>query len=554
VSGPIIPLDARIKPESAWTIVNVSVSFKVDVKGGVTPYSFQWFINESLQSETTNAFTFTPSEKGKYNITCTVTDAENSLKSVSAAATVVEVTPPPPSPPSIDIFKSEIRGVYISNWMLRNPNWTAIAETCLDFGVNTIIIQITPTEIWDATNRIVKFYQPLKTAVDTFHSYGFNVHILADIAYNNIPGMNAIYSDGSTAAWLCLTKNATRQAWKAMMESLVRDYNIDGFMYDYIRWNGQDMCFCDECKAKFIADTGLTDVNWPTDCLTGGRYYWQFLQWRLNPITEFVRDSVQWMKAIKPNLIISACAFTAFSNCGNYWVMEIGQHTADWVDKGYIDFVVPMLYTTNATSAVSNMLDSMDFYTGGAEGKVPMVPFITNVDMSKDEFTPMPVETFVEIVRQLKQNGADGWIIWRYGGVGFERDPYQKFPDIRPHLAGLIDAGLMPPVWAIQNFSITINGTQATVSWTTTVPTTSKIEYSKTSIFNGIVRYGDFGRRIFYKDIEYVVGEIMEDITLSTKHTMTIPISDYLEFRIQSIDEKGVTITSKPMLIQIPSQ
>ncbi len=550
--GPKIPLDARIRPESAWTVVGAPVTFNVDVKGGIKPYSYQWSVNGTIQLETSSTFTFTPTAEGEHTVTCVVKDAEGSNLTLTASVTAVVVTPPPPSPPSVDVFKSEIRGVYISNWMLRNPIWDEIAETCLNYGINTIVIQITPTEIWDSSTESVKDYPPLREAINTFHNYGFNVHTLVNVAYNNIPGMTVTLPDGSSETWLCLTKNKTRQAWKAMLESLVGDYEIDGLMFDYIRWKHTRMCFCDECKEKFIADTGLTDVNWPDDCLEGGRYYWDFIQWRLNPITEFVGDAVGWMKAIKPDIIISACVFTAFSNCGNYWVTSIGQHTADWVDKGYLDFVTPMMYTTSAGVAVSYMLDSMNFYTGGAEGKIPMVPFITNVDMSKDEYTPMPVETFVDIVRQLKENGADGWIIWRYGGPGFENDPFRKFPDIRPHLAGLIDAGLMEPVWAIQNLTISVNSekNEATISWVTTIPTTGRIEYSNQTIFNGTIRYGDFGRPIYYKDIDYIGGKIIENTTLSTTHVFVIPITNQTEFRIQSVDANGVTITSKPISIQ----
>jgi hypothetical protein len=323
-------------------------------------------------------------------------------------------------------------------------------------------------------------------------------------------------------------------------------------MFDYIRWRTTQMCFCNECKAKFISDTGLTDVNWPTDCLEGGRYYWQFIQWRLNPITEFVRDAVQWMRAIKPDLVTSAAVFTAFDNCGNYWVMSIGQHVADWVDRGYLDFVSPMMYSKVASTVTMYLQNSLNFYTGGAEGKIPMVPFITFLDMSIDEYTPMPIQNFIDVVSALKQNGADGYIIYKYGGPGFEDDPSpRKFADARPHLAALIDAGLIPPVWAIQNLAVTTNPekTQATISWTTTVPTTSKIEYSDNPIFVGTDRYGDFGRPLHYKDIDYVGGTVTEDTTLKTNHSFTIPITPSTQFRIQATDENGVKVTSPTMLV-----
>ncbi|MEM2507356.1 MAG: family 10 glycosylhydrolase [Candidatus Bathyarchaeia archaeon] len=547
ISGPIIPLEARIKPTSAWTEVEVPVSFEVDVKGGVEPYTYTWKVNETLQSETRRAFSYSPSMSGNYTIRCTITDSRGSNVNVTAALEAEVIIPPPPSPASLDVFKSDIRGVFIHNWMLRNPNWTRIAETCLRYGINTIVVEISATEIWDASQGRPKFYQPLKTAVDTFHSYGFKVHVLAVMGMGGLPGMQVVRPDGSTYGWLCWTRG--KQAWLSMIQSLVLNYSIDGFMFDYIRWRDTAMCFCNECKAKFIADTGLSDVNWPTDCLEGGRYYWQFIQWRLNPVTEMVRDAAQLMRSLKPDMMISAAVFTAFDNCGNYWVVSLGQHTADWVDKGYLDFVCPMIYTSSVPEAVGNMLDSMNFYTGGVEGKVPTVPFITFLQLP-DEFTPMPVETFVNIVRALKQNGADGWIIWRYGGPGFEQDPFRKFADIRAHLAALINEGLMPPVWAIQNLQVTVmNATHVAISWTTTVPTNATMEYTDGKIFYANIRYGDFGRPIYYKDIEYngTNTKKIYQFTYSTEHSFIMALTNLTQFRIQCTDINGVTITTKPM-------
>ncbi|MEM3697181.1 MAG: family 10 glycosylhydrolase [Candidatus Bathyarchaeia archaeon] len=551
VPGPTIPLEARITPESAWTEVGVSASFKVDVKGGVEPYSYAWYVNGTRQHETSNTLTHTPTTAGTFTINCIITDASGSSITVNATLKAVVVSPPPPSPPSIDVFKSDIRGVFIHNWQWRNPDWTTIAQACLNYGINTAFLEVDMDFFLDSSTGQVKDNPTVRTAINAFHSKGINVHLL--FLFGCAPGENpatyAVDSSGNTVTWLCFTKNASRQLIKKCVENIATNYDIDGFMFDYIRWSTTEMCFCNECKAKFIADTGLSNVRWPSDCVEGGRYYWQFIQWRMTPVTEMVRDVVQWMKDIRPNLLFSAAVFTAFEDCGNYWCVSIGQHTADWIDKGYLDFVSPMIYTDNAADAVSNMLDSMNFYTGGAEGKIPMVPFITFLQMP-DEFTPMPVEAFVNVVRGLKQNGADGWIIWRYGGPGFENDPFRKFADIRAHLAALINEGLMPPVWAIQNLQvISINATHVTISWTTTVPTDATIEYINGKIFYANIRYGDFGRPIYYKDIEYngTNTKKIYNSTYSTEHSFTMTLTDLTQFRIQCKDINGVTITTKPM-------
>jgi len=451
-----------------------------------------------------------------------------------------------PSPPSLDTLKSEVRGIFLHTW----TDWpdldlNLIAQTCINCGINTAVFEVYLSDFWQ--NGAVKDFPKLRTAIQPFHERGLKVHVLLVFGLTPPePSMHVIAVTGEQR-WLCFTKEKTRQAIKDIVESLARNYDIDGLMFDYIRWETHEMCFCDECKTRFMKDTGLNDANLPSDARLGGRYYWQFLQWRMNPITEIVRDVRNWILPIKPNLMFSAAVFSAFQNCGNYWPMAIGQHAADWIDKGYLDFVCPMIYTEtlHGKDSVEQLsTDCCNFYAGGPEGKVPLVIFTTTGVDGKVR----PIDNFVEATRIMKNSGADGWIIWRYGGPGF---PHPSYNDVRPYLANLQQAGLMDPVWAIQNIKVNINPTktQATISWKTTVLTKSKIEYAEHSLFEGTERFGDFGRPLTYKDIDYVAGTIKQNSTLKTQHSFTIPVTKTTQFRIQSIDEKDITVSGKPMPI-----
>lgn len=390
-------------------------------------------------------------------------------------------------------------------------------------------------------NGVIKDFPALRTAIDTFHNYGLPVHVLLCVGLHPEANMRAVTSEGEID-YTCFTKAASRKRMMDIAETLARDYEIDGFMFDYIRWEYRtDICLCDECKTKFIQDTGLSDVNWPTDCLEGGRYYWQFLEWRCNPITEAVRDMREQMLSINPDITISAAVWAAFLNCGNYWVMYLGQHTADWVDKNYLDFVSPMVYTdvlTGGESVEDYTASSSNIFVGGPEGKIPMPVFITTgID------APRSIDTFVETVRIIKQNGADGWFIWRYGGPGLT-----QYIDVRPYLQALIDNGLMPPEWSIKNIRGSIVDNKLNISWTTTTPTYGCVEYSDQPIFTATIGYGDYGRLIHYKDIEYLGGTKIREETPKTSHSITIPLTDNTRVRIQSTDVNGVTVTTKPIL------
>jgi hypothetical protein len=542
--GPPIPPQAAITPSSAYLLVGETATFNVSTIGGVAPLTFQWHLDDQLQAETSNTFTFTSIAAGKFVVKCVVTDAQNQTGTVTASVEVVAPPPPPqPIPPSLDVLKSEMRAILVWNPWLRNPDWEVIAQTCVDYGFNVAIIELYKEHLWE--NGIVKDFPALRTAINAFHKRGMNVHVLLCVQLGAPSGMRTLRPTGEID-WLDVTKETSRQMLKAIAESLARDYDIDGFMFDYIRWEwgGPDMPLGEEARVKFIADTGLTDVNWYSDVLEGGRYYWQFIEWRMKTIDETVRDMRNWMRTIKPKLTFSAAVMTAFENCGNYFPMRLGQHAAEWVDMGYLHFVSPMLYGTDVAGLGSNLVDSLNFYTGGAEGKVPMIPAITMQPGAGVQSTP---EIFVETLRVLKQRGADGWVLWAYGGPGINLGT--SLIDMRPFLSAAIDAGLIKPVWAIQDLGVTINpeGTTAIVSWTTTIPTKSRIEYENVPLFIGTVRYGDFGRPFHYKDVDYVRGITQENITLKTSHSFTIPITTSTQFRIQNTDEAGITVTSSPM-------
>jgi PKD repeat protein len=93
-SPPPPPLSASVNPLSASILVGQSVTFTSTVSGGVTPYSYQWYLNGAPVSGATSAsWTFTPTSSGVYYVHLRVTDAKaNTAQSESARITVAAVT------------------------------------------------------------------------------------------------------------------------------------------------------------------------------------------------------------------------------------------------------------------------------------------------------------------------------------------------------------------------------------------------------------------------------------------------------------------------------
>jgi PKD repeat protein len=93
------PLSVHILPASITTDVDQPQLFTSNVSEGTSPYTYQWYLNDSAVSNATNAtWTFTPTSAGDYTVYVNVTDAAG-VQATSNTATIT-VSPVIPEFPS----------------------------------------------------------------------------------------------------------------------------------------------------------------------------------------------------------------------------------------------------------------------------------------------------------------------------------------------------------------------------------------------------------------------------------------------------------------------
>jgi len=537
--GPYISPRVEIKPKNSMAIINEKVTFIADVLGGEPPYMFKWYVNYTLQKETSSTFTFEFKELGYYEILCEVMDNKGNISTSTANVSVISPPPSQPSiPVSLEVFKSEVRAVSVAYVWSSDYNHTKIAETLFNYGINTAYVDISKAYllggyVWPTEIKDLPYH---RLFVEECHKRGIRVIASLVTMYRAPPQLRTLTPSGEID-WLDVSKNQSKAMLKAIIEALATRYGFDGINLDYIRWDSTYCPLGEEARLKFINDTGLTDVNWPDDVLEGGRYYYKFVEWRVSLITDVVKSAYNWAKAVNPNIVIVATPIRILPGASWYWIKHNGQDVAEWIANGYVEYVSPMLYETSPGDCVMWLESSKALWTGGSEGAVPIIPWI--------DYMRTNVTVFVQRIQAIKEAGVDGWILNPYCGPGAEKlkDTF-GWVDIRPYLCALHEAGLMEPIWAIQNFTVAIDAErkQATISWTTTTPTIGVIEYANHSIYETKILYY---YEVPYKDIDYIGGTTIADEELKTEHTFIIPINDQTQFRIQSVDEKGVKVTSK---------
>jgi len=447
-------------------------------------------------------------------------------------------------------YQSEIRGVFMHAYNALYPNWAQITEVCDAYGINVIVVEALgnnwaryPSDIIPSAD-----YGLLPQGVIEAHKHGIKFYVSMNVLMSAYGGdgidRKCVKPDGSTVNWMCPTKNASRELLKAIVQELFTKYpEIDGFMFDYIRYDSGDVCYCDECKACFIEDTGLVDVNWPSDVVEDGRYWNEFLEWRVKPINELVQLIREWILEVKPDCEFSAAVWSWLPEAPAYWRKWIGQDANYWVAQGWLDWVSPMIYTDSVTSLENFLTAFLDKMVAGPEGRIPIVPFIdTCVDSVS---TP---ENFQQRVAKLRELGTDGYIIWRYGGPGDGQG--SGTPDIRSYLEGLNNE----PTFSIRNLVVSLSETQATIVWSTEQPASSLVEYSKYPFFNASIEF-DSSANMNYWKLTYTAGTILESNSTTTTHTITIKNlkqGKTYYFRVKSIGPSGTATTKVLNFTLIP--
>lgn len=202
--------------------------------------------------------------------------------------------------------------------------------------------------------------------------------------------------------WLCPSQEANLQLVEDAMVELVRDYDIAGVQYDFIRYSRPDVCFCDDCRAAFEERIGHVVENWPDDCLEGGPLYEEWMDQRADLITNAVRRTSAAVRAEDPDAIISAAVFAMPPEEAK---INVGQEWDLWCREGLLDALCPMSYTAdnaNYEATVSMILERVGEY-------VPVYAGIGLRSGQQKMYCPEQLAAKINIARRL---GAPGFTMF----------------------------------------------------------------------------------------------------------------------------------------------
>jgi uncharacterized lipoprotein YddW (UPF0748 family) len=311
----------------------------------------------------------------------------------------------------------EFRGAWIhSAYGINDWGWDRTAQILQESGFSALFpnlqwagLAFHPSQLLPVADRVGTQGDQVAACLKACRQHGLEIHVwkvnhnLATAPSNFVARLRAENRtqksrSGEDIDWLCPSHPDNFALERDSMIEVVRNYEIDGIHFDYIRYPNAGACFCEGCRSRFEESARLKVEKWPADALTGALAP-KFADWRRAQITRLVKAVSEQAHQLKPKIKVSAAVFGDWASSRQ----DVGQDWKLWVDSGYLDFVCPMDYETNDRDFAMLVRQQ----TGWINRKVPFYAGIGTYRMSTPE----------QLVRQIllaRESGADGFVLFQH--------------------------------------------------------------------------------------------------------------------------------------------
>ncbi len=209
-------------------------------------------------------------------------------------------------------------------------------------------------------------------------------------------------------AYTCPSNPEVKEHVKNCFLDVVKNYDVDGINFDYVRYPNPDFCFCDGCLARFKAqmDKELSADQIATLSASKDRLAYaqafpeKYDQFRRDQITDLVGQIYRGAKAIKPKVLVTADVFPAYDDAYS----RRFQDWKLWMKVGIMDILLPMAYAEDVPTWTKHVADEISgkagrhVYAGIGQWRVS-------------------ADTCIEMVKKGRELGADGFCLFAYGSA-----------------------------------------------------------------------------------------------------------------------------------------
>lgn len=282
----------------------------------------------------------------------------------------------------------EERSVWYRSNVKSDEDVLAVINKCVEYNINAIYVETwyNGKTIGSTKNPLIQHYtaqhgdyDALEGFVRIAHEHGIQIHAWVENFFIGTTSQMSVDPDHvghHKEDWILLDKDGknyyispeygnfvflnpqNRECRDLVLEvyrELLENYDIDGLHLDYIRYpehNGNaDFGYNEDTIKAFQKEYGYTTD--PHNYKAGSKEYKDWIAFRQNVITTFVKEVNDLVKEVRPEVWITAACYPSLTDAPN----QIYQYTSQWVKLGYIDQVFSMTYS-NGTEYVKNNAES----------------------------------------------------------------------------------------------------------------------------------------------------------------------------------------------------
>lgn len=141
-----------------------------------------------------------------------------------------------------------------------------------------------------------------------------------------------------------------REHLRCIIHEMLEKYEFDGISYDYIRYDEttdygayMDCGFTEYSVSRFSEEYGYTGNDLVNDLKDDIELRQKWHSFKQNAVTETVKCLSEYIRNKSPETIISASPYGYIDQAKSTYMQDI----VAWIENGYLDLVLPMIYTEN---------------------------------------------------------------------------------------------------------------------------------------------------------------------------------------------------------------
>ncbi len=325
----------------------------------------------------------------------------------------------------------EMRGAWVTAWVpgyFTPDQVDATVAAAKKAGLNALFIQVRKnadayyrSDTEPLGDNIAPDFDPLAYTIQKAHAEGIQVHAWMNSGRiwspktpptdpkhiaNRHPEWINKDSKGNTRAgeglYLDLGIPEARDYVSSVAAEIARKYDVDGIHLDYIRYPGKTWGYSDLALKRYYAATGATAQPDPGDP--------KWLQWRRDQVTDLVKLVGEKVRAVKPNILISASTIP-WGDCPAQWTSSspyasVCQDWKLWCERKLIDANCPMNYKADGSAKQAQQFRN---WLAGFKRWCGNTPVYVGIDTTVN--SPQEVTRQIEAIRKA---GLGGFMLFPF--------------------------------------------------------------------------------------------------------------------------------------------